>query len=382
MNIYYWSPFISHVATVKAVINSAYSLNFYSNKYSTYIINVAGEWNIYEKELLKKNIKLINLTSSSVINDKNINGFFKSRLIYLYLCIISFLPLIRLLKSSPPKFFIIHLISPLPLILNYFFKFNTKMILRISGLPKLNFFRKNFWKLTLRKIHFITCPTFGTKKDLEILNIIDKKKIQVLYDPIISSKEIKKNFSLNNNFKHKDYYLAVGRLTKQKNFLFLIDVFKDFNDNKKNILIIIGEGEQKKEIHSYIKRNNLENSILVYNFTNEIFSIYRNSKCFVLSSLWEDPGFVLVEACYMNVPIISSNCKNGPQEILQFGKNGLLFDSNNRESLFQAFLKFENMPKQEINKLKYNAKLKSKEFSVFNHFKKINYLLEMYQHAE
>ena len=54
MNIYYWSPFISYVATVKAVINSASSLNNYSNKYSTYIINVAGEWNIYEKELLKK----------------------------------------------------------------------------------------------------------------------------------------------------------------------------------------------------------------------------------------------------------------------------------------------------------------------------------------
>lgn len=382
MNIYYWSPFISHVATVKAVINSAYSLNYYSNKYSTHIINVAGEWNIYKKELLKKNIKLINLTSSNVINNKNINGFFKSRLIYLYLCTISFLPLIRLLKSNPPKFFIIHLISPLPLILNYLFKFNTKMVLRISGLPKLNFFRKNFWKITLKKIHFITCPTFATKKDLESSNIIDKKKIHVLYDPIISSKEINKNFSLDNNFKHKDYYLAVGRLTKQKNFLFLIDVFKDFNSNKKNILIIIGEGEQKKEIRSYIKKNNLENSIFVYNFTNEIFSIYRNSKCFVLSSLWEDPGFVLVEACYMNVPIISSNCKNGPQEIMQFGKNGLLFKSNDRNSLFEAFLKFENMPKQEINKLKYNAKLKSKEFTIFNHFKNISYLLEMYQYVE
>ena len=382
MNIYYWSPFISHVATVKAVINSAYSLNYYSNKYSTHIINVAGEWNIYKKELLKKNIKLINLTSSNVINNKNINGFFKSRLIYLYLCIISFLPLIRLLKSNPPKFFIIHLISPLPLILNYLFKFNTKMVLRISGLPKLNFFRKNFLKIILKKIHFITCPTFATKKDLESSNIIDKKKIHVLYDPIISSKEINKNFSLDNNFKHKDYYLAVGRLTKQKNFLFLIDVFKDFNSNKKNILIIIGEGEQKKEIQSYIKKNNLENSIFVYNFTNEIFSIYRNSKCFVLSSLWEDPGFVLVEACYMNVPIISSNCKNGPQEIMQFGKNGLLFKSNDRNSLFEAFLKFENMPKQEINKLKYNAKLKSKEFTIFNHFKNISYLLEMYQYVE
>ena len=182
MNIYYWSPFISHVATVKAVINSASSLNYYSNKYSTSIINVAGEWNIYEKELLKKNIKLINLTSSNVINNKNINGFFKSRFIYLYLFFISFLPLIKLLKSNPPKFFIIHLISPLPLVLNYLFKFNTKMILRISGLPRLNFFRKNFWKITLKKINFITCPTFATKKDLEILNIINKKKIHVLYD--------------------------------------------------------------------------------------------------------------------------------------------------------------------------------------------------------
>ncbi len=382
MNIYYWSPFISYVATVKAVINSASSLNNYSNKYSTYIINVAGEWNIYEKELLKKNIKLINLTSSNLIDNRNINGFLKSRLIYLYLCIISFLPLIKLLKSKPPKYFIIHLISPLPLILNYLFKFNTKMILRISGLPRLNFFRKNFWKLTLKKVNFITCPTFATKKDLEILNITDNKKIHVLYDPIISPKEIKNKFLSDNKFKHKNYYLAVGRLTKQKNFLFLIDVFKDFNNKKKNSLIIIGEGEQKKEILNYIKKNNLESSIFIFNFTNEIFSIYRNSKCFVLSSLWEDPGFVLVEACYMNVPIISSNCKNGPQEIMEYGKNGLLFNNNDRNSLYEAFLKFEDMPKKEINKFKYNAKLKSKEFTVFNHFKKINHLLETYQHVE
>ena len=67
---------------------------------------------------------------------------------------------------------------------------------------------------------------------------------------------------------------------------------------------------------------------------------------------------------------------------MQFGKNGLLFKSNDRNSLFEAFLKFENMPKQEINKLKYNAKLKSKEFTIFNHFKNISYLLEMYQYVE
>ena len=378
MKIYYWSPFISHVATVKAVINSASSLNYYSNDYSAYIINVAGEWNIYKEELLKKKIKIINLTTSNVINNRNINGFLKSRLIYLYLFIISFLPLIRLLKSTPPEFFIVHLISPLPLIINFFFKINTKMVLRISGFPRLNFFRKNFWKMSLKKIHFLTCPTIATKKDIEVLNIVDKKKIHVLYDPIINIKEIKKNLTNDNNLVLKDYYLAVGRLTRQKNFLFLLSVFKKFNKDKKNILVIVGSGEQKKMILDYIRKNSLDDVVFVYNFTDKIFKFYKNSKCFILPSLWEDPGFVLIEACYMNVPIISSNCKNGPEEIMDFGRNGILFKSNDEKSLFEAFQKFEQMSQNEIKKSKYKAKIKCKEFTVFNHFKKMDELLKAY----
>lgn len=378
MKIYYWSPFISHVATVKAVINSASSINYYSNNYSAYIINVAGEWDVYKEELLKKKIKIINLTTSNVINNKNINGFLKSRLIYLYLFIISFFPLTRLLKSNPPKFFIVHLISPLPLIINYLFKINTKMILRISGFPRLNFFRKNFWKITLKKIHFITCPTIATKKDIEILNIVDKKKIHVLYDPIINIKEIKKNLSNYNGLVLKNYYLAIGRFTRQKNFLFLLSVFKKFNKNKKNILVIVGSGEQKKDILDYIKKNNLGDAVFVYNHTNKIFNFYKNSKCFILTSLWEDPGFVLIEACYMNVPIISSNCKNGPEEILDYGRNGILFKSNDKKSLLEAFQNFEQMSQNEIKKFKYKAKIKCKEFTVFNHFRKINKLLKSY----
>jgi len=379
MNIYYWSPFITHVATVKAVINSASSLNRYSQKYTTSVINVAGEWNIYKKDLLKKNIKIIDLTSSKIIDNKKVSGFFKSRIIYIYLFLISFFPLIKLLKKNPPNFFIIHLISPLPLILNYFMNFNTKMILRISGLPKLNFFRKILWRITLKKIYSITCPTIATKNDIESVNLIDKNKIQVLYDPIISPKNIKDNLLNNSNLKLKDYYLAIGRLTKQKNFLFLIEVFKKFNQNKNNMLVIIGDGEQKKEILNYIKNNNLQKTVLMFNFTENIFNYYKNSKCFILSSLWEDPGFVIVEAIYMNIPIISSNCKNGPEEILDYGDSGILFENNNKESLLKAFEKFENLTKEETLKFRINAKLKSRQFTLFNHYNRINNLFQSYE---
>ena len=379
MNIYYWSPFITPVATVKAVINSADSLNKYSkNEYSSCIINVAGEWDIYKNELTKKNIKFIDLTSYKIIDNKRLSGFFKSRFAYILLFIIAFFPLLRLLKLNPPSYFIVHLISPLPLIINYFFNINTKMILRISGLPKLNLIRTLLWKVTLKKIHFITCPTIATKKDIESKNIISNSKINILYDPIISPKNIRRNL-VQKNLLYKNYYLAIGRLTRQKNFIFLIDTFASYNKNKNYKLIIVGEGEQKKLIEDYIKINNLQNSIIIHNFTKNIFNYYKNSKCFVLSSLWEDTGFVLVEACYMNTPIISSNCKNGPEEILNHGKNGLLFDNNNKKSLLEALKRFENLTEKELKQFKINAKKKSKKFTMFNHYKLLIQILKIYE---
>ena len=45
--------------------------------------------------------------------------------------------------------------------------------------------------------------------------------------------------------------------------------------------------------------------------------------------------FVLVEACYMGLPIISSDCKNGPEEILENGKNGILFENNKKTSFIK-----------------------------------------------
>ena len=62
----------------------------------------------------------------------------------------------------------------------------------------------------------------------------------------------------------------------------------------------------------------------------------NNCKCFLLCSLWEDPGFVLVEAGISNATVISSNCPNGPVEILENGKNGFLFESNSAKSFINS----------------------------------------------
>ena len=73
---------------------------------------------------------------------------------------LGFMPLLKTLKKNKPDYIIIHLITSLPLILLLFFNFETKFILRISGYPRMNFFRKLLWKLTLKKIYLITLSNF------------------------------------------------------------------------------------------------------------------------------------------------------------------------------------------------------------------------------
>ena len=375
-HIYYWSPFISNVATVNAVLGSIKTLKTYSNqKYVPHIINAAGEWNKYNKELNDNDINIIKLSNSKIIDNSNYTGFFKSRLIYLYLFFILFIPLLRLLRKSPPDYLVIHLITPLPLLLNYIFNIKTKIILRISGLPKLNFIRKFFWKKTLKKIYHITCPTKSTTSYMQELKMISSEKISTLYDPILSTKIINKIKSKRTGFEFNNFYLAIGRLTKQKNFKFLVEVFSEFLKTSDNNLIIIGEGEQRDSLQKLIEKKKLKDKITLIGYKDNVFEYFEKSKCFILSSLWEDPGFVLVESAYMNTPIISSDCDNGPKEILGDGSNGILFKSNNKASLLDALHQFENMDQNIINKKLLDCKKGIKVFTYFNHFKSLEKIL-------
>ena len=65
--------------------------------------------------------------------------------------------------------------------------------------------------------------------------------------------------------------------------------------------------------------------------------LYENANTFILSSLWEDPGFVLVEAAYSNLFIISSNCKNGQEKFIM--EMEFLLFNNNKRSLSKKLIK-------------------------------------------
>ncbi len=376
ISVLYWCPFISKVATIKAVINSVFGLLKYSNqKYEPEVINVFGEWNDFKDELKLKKIRLTSQLINLNFLKSQKGGYLISRLKYSLIFFFSLFPLIKLLKQKNSSFIIVHLVTSLPLFVFSILNFKTKLILRISGLPKLNFFRKLLWKLSVKNIYKITCPTQETYDNLSKIPYL-KEKLIILRDPILSIAEInkKKKKELDENLPKGDFILSIGRLTKQKNFSFLLKVFSKLKLENLS-LVIIGKGELKKDLIKQSKQLNIEKKIFFINETDNVFNIIEKSKYFVLTSLWEDPGFVLIEAAVMNKIIVSSNCPSGPKEILNNGLSGFLFNSNDENSFLKAFKELQNSSEKELKNKMINAKIMTKEFTLFRHYKMINKVL-------
>ena len=76
-------------------------------------------------------------------------------------------------------------------------------------------------------------------------------------------------------------------------------------------------------------------------YKKNIYKYLDKTKIFILPSLWEDPGFVLIEAGFMNKTILSSDCPNGPSELLENGKNGFLFETNSFDDFKKQFFSIE-----------------------------------------
>jgi glycosyltransferase involved in cell wall biosynthesis len=367
--VLYWSPHINkEVATVKAVLNSAYSLSKYGKNFKPIIINTFGEWNDYSEKLNELNIGSIKIFNWKI--KQPINGFWKSRLFYIFLSLIIFFPLIRIIKKEKPDYVLIHLIT-IPVLLASFFFRNTKFILRISGFPQLNIFRKSLWKILSKRLYSVFTPTLLTRELLIKNNIYTKEKIFLLRDPIIEiSKVVQlKKENIDDLPKTTKYVISIGRLTKQKNFSFLIKSFSKIREKLIDIkLVIIGSGEEEEELSKLIVELKLEKYVILMKYKKNIFNYLNNSLFFVLTSDWEDPGFVLVEAAICNKLILSSNVKNGPIEFVDNENNGILYEKNDYEDFERKFIYALNTSQNILIKKKISAKIKAKKYTIFSHY--------------
>ena len=94
--------------------------------------------------------------------------------------------------------------TSIPFVLFLIFDFQTKILFRVSGRPKLNFLRKFLWKISNKNIAMVFCNTAEQKKELISKNIFPENKVKVLYDPVYSIENVLRQRRLgllDSNFK-------------------------------------------------------------------------------------------------------------------------------------------------------------------------------------
>jgi len=370
--VFFWSPMSSHVGTIKAVIGMAESISSYNN-YNIFILNIIGEFDKF------KNIKYFNFIDFFRV-EKIIpkTGIFSKIFIHIF-SFFSLPFLIYHVLKHKPDYFITCMVGYLPIFIKLFCK-KTVIINSIQGHPKLNFFRKFIWKFFYTKSDFLLTMTNITRITLINFLAASPKTIFKVDNPIISS-EIKKKAmeDIDDVHRHifsKKVFCSIGRLTRQKNFLELfLALEKYYNDYDKNFnLIVIGEGEDYFKLQKYINDHNIKNFFLLGFRQNPYNYLYR-SNIYISTSLWEEPGHTLIEAGYLNVPILTSNCLTGPEEIIIHKENGYKYRLNDINDFSSKLCELNSLSDQSLLQLKLNMKKITKNYTGFKFINSLNKFL-------
>ena len=168
----------------------------------------------------------------------------------------------------------------------------------------------------------------GLKKNIMKFLHIPEEKFRVIYNPIdfefIYKESREKSYHPWLNNKQFPLVLGVGRLVPQKDFATLIQAFARAEKPEGTKLIILGQGPLRDDLLGLVKKLRVDNFVDLPGFQKNPYSFFANAAVFVLSSLWEGFGNVIPEAFALGVPVVSTDCNYGPNEIVRNGINGLL----------------------------------------------------------
>lgn len=204
------------------------------------------------------------------------------------------------------------------------------------------FLKKELIKKLYPKASRIVAVSNGVKRNLVEDFGICEEKIKVIYNPVDITliEELAKEEVGHPWFKEESpIIVACGRLVAPKNYPLLLRSFQRVLRETDAKLIIIGEGEARKSLESLTTFLGIEKSVAFLGFKYNPFKYIARSDIFVLSSNWEGFGNVLIEAMACGVPVISTRCPSGPDEIITNGVNGLLVPVGDEGALTEAILR-------------------------------------------
>ncbi|EAI8157006.1 glycosyltransferase family 4 protein [Campylobacter upsaliensis] len=156
--------------------------------------------------------------------------------------------------------------------------------------------------------------------------------------------------------------LFLGRFSKEKGVLRLIDIWKKVQEEAKFRewnLVFVGDGVLKEAMQDKINKLNLNDTIIIKGFTNDVEKEYLSASIYAMSSYSEGFGMVLIESASYALPSVAFDIA-GLSDIIENEKSGFLIEDGNLQEFakkLQLLMRDENLRKT----MGENAKIHTKK---------------------
>lgn len=335
------------------------------------ILNIVNHLN---REKFEPILVTLNFTSNyeSYIKDDVI--FIKLNTTRLRFAIFPLIKLIR--KERPDLIFSTVATYNIISILSTIFSFRkSKLIVReaalLGGTRKTNF-KLRIYGLLYRFADKVVALSEGVKDNIIQRYRVRREKIRVIYNPV-DLKFIKQKMIIDAEIKEeikilfdsdKKVIITAGRLVKEKDQESLIQAFSKVQKVTNSELVILGEGELEKELNDLVNELGIQEYVHFIGFQQNPYAYFNKADLFVLTSVTEGFGHVLVEAMTTGIPVVSTRAKPGAEEVLKNGEFGILCNVNDVDDIANKIQQTLLLSEDEKNELIQKGYERASDFDV------------------
>ncbi|CAN0599723.1 unnamed protein product [Ectocarpus sp. 12 AP-2014] len=200
---------------------------------------------------------------------------------------------------------------------------------------KPNTIHKYIEAYSFKLFDYIICQSNDMFENTKSTFNLSDKKIKIIRNPITDNFKLKNEIVKNNVNSYS--FITVGRLSKEKGHLRLLEVLKKFD--KTYIYTIIGEGPLKDEIFEKANTLGILDKINYIPFTKNVSEYLSKVDCFLQGSYTEGFPNALLESCAVGTPAIAFDVPGGTKEIIENGINGFMVNTED-----EFLLRLNNLP--------------------------------------
>lgn len=242
--------------------------------------------------------------------------------------------------------------------------------------------RRLFYRIFGRKVFKFMAVSKAVAEDIISTFSVDESQI-IIFDNSIDY-DLYANADIDRNAMRHELgvpsdsftFIAVGRIVPTKGYEYLIDAFAGLRKICSNVhLVIVGDGRTRADIEKQIIMCNLSESVTLTGHRKNVPQILKACDAFVLSSIREAFGLVILEAMAAGLPVIVTD-SGGPSEVVDDQIDGFVVPPANSEKLTEAMLNIRAMPENELKG--YVERASKKVRDNYSHNKLVLLLQEVY----